>query len=332
MTATTARTFPLKRPHQLSELAEEQRWLIDGLWSHEAVGVIGGEPKCCKSFLALDMALAVASGSDCLSRYRVGCTGTAMVYAAEDAEHIVRERLQWACAHRGLGFDSLDLWVIAAPRVRLDNKAHRRLLSQTVAATRPAFLVLDPFVRLHAVDENLSAAVAPLLAFLRNLQRRHHCAIALVHHARKGGSAIRAGQALRGSSELHAWGDSNLYVRRRKEQLWLTAEHRARPPLNAIPLELMGNDDRQVLVAGETSAHGEQPEAAPRRDERERILYALRGFQTPVRIRELRAACGIRSSTLSRVLGELCASGSVTRSDCGWHLSDRIPVRDSASP
>ena len=28
---------------------------------HRSVGVVGGEPKCCKSFLALDMAVAVAS-------------------------------------------------------------------------------------------------------------------------------------------------------------------------------------------------------------------------------------------------------------------------------
>src|SRR5215813_8969665 len=31
----------------------------------------------------------------------------------------------------------------------------------------------------------------------------------VVHHAKKGAGNIRAGQALRGSSEFHAWGDSN---------------------------------------------------------------------------------------------------------------------------
>src|SRR6266496_510861 len=30
----------------------------------------------------------------------------------------------------------------------------------------------------------------------------------------KGAQSVRGGQALRGSSELHAWGDSNLYLRR----------------------------------------------------------------------------------------------------------------------
>ena len=34
--------------------------------------------------------------------------------------------------------------------------------------------------------------------------QRHAVAVILVHHARKGAGNIRAGQALRGSSEFHA--------------------------------------------------------------------------------------------------------------------------------
>src|ERR1022692_632471 len=95
-----------------------------------------------------------------------------------------------------------------------------------VPALRPTLLVLDPFVRLHRVDENVSAEVAPLLDFLRTLQRRYQTAVVLVHHARKGAAHLRAGQALRGSSELHAWGDSNLYLRRTgdSDQLALAIE------------------------------------------------------------------------------------------------------------
>ena len=40
-------------------------------------------------------------------------------------------------------------------------------------------LILDPFVRLHRIDENVSGDVAPLLAFLRDLQRRHAIATTL---------------------------------------------------------------------------------------------------------------------------------------------------------
>ncbi|MEI2613615.1 MAG: AAA family ATPase [Methylotenera sp.] len=111
-----------------------------------------------------------------------------------------------------------------------------RLLAE-VERLRPRLVVLDPFVRLHRIDENTASEVAPLLAYLRELQRTLGCAVALVHHARKGGHA-RAGQALRGSSELHAWGDSNLYLRRDGERLLLSIEHRAAASSSGLELEL----------------------------------------------------------------------------------------------
>ena len=45
-----------KSAYGLPTRAEEQRWLINHLWSEEAVGIVGGEPKCGKTFLALDLA------------------------------------------------------------------------------------------------------------------------------------------------------------------------------------------------------------------------------------------------------------------------------------
>jgi RecA-family ATPase len=91
------------------------------------------------------------------------------------------------------------------PTLRPDHLEHQQALNATVAGLKPKLLVLDPLVRLHAIDENIAAEVAPpLLGFLRSLQRHHRTAVALVHHARKGAAHARGGQALRGSSELHA--------------------------------------------------------------------------------------------------------------------------------
>ena len=61
-------------------------------------------------------------------------------------------------------------------------------------------------MRLRRVDENASGEVAPLLAYLRELQRRYALAVLVVHHAKKGAGSVRAGQALRGFSEFHALG------------------------------------------------------------------------------------------------------------------------------
>jgi AAA domain len=75
--------LPVAPAHTLAERAEEQRWLVDRLWSEEAVGIIGGEPKCCKSFLALDLAVSIAAGTPCLRRFAVQRPGRVLLYAAE---------------------------------------------------------------------------------------------------------------------------------------------------------------------------------------------------------------------------------------------------------
>src|SRR6202049_3184075 len=235
--------LPVEPAYRLAQRAEEHRWLVTGLWSEQAVGIVGGEPKCCKSFLALDLAVAVAAGVPCLRRFAVTRAGRVLLYAAEDALHIVRRRLDGICAAAGLALADLDVQVITAPTGRLDLETDRRSLNETVAELQPRLLVLDPFVRLHRIDENASGEVAPLLAFLRELQRRHGIAVVVVHHAKKGAGRIRAGQALRGSSEFHAWGDSNLYLRRNggpREggDLTLTVEHRAAAAMPAVTLEL----------------------------------------------------------------------------------------------
>lgn len=47
--------FPVKAAYKLSAAPEALRFLIAELWADEAVGIIGGEPKCCKSFMALSL-------------------------------------------------------------------------------------------------------------------------------------------------------------------------------------------------------------------------------------------------------------------------------------
>ena len=53
---TVIEPFPVQPAYTITATAEATRWLIDGLWGYDAVGILGGEPKCCKSICALSMA------------------------------------------------------------------------------------------------------------------------------------------------------------------------------------------------------------------------------------------------------------------------------------
>jgi hypothetical protein len=186
---------------------------------------------------------------------------------------------------------------------------------------------LDPFVRLHRVDENASGDVAPMLDFLRALQRTYGVAVVLVHHARKGGANMRAGQALRGSSDLHAWGDSNVYLRRSKDSsLWLSVEHRAARALDDVPLELTGEGGASLLrVVGDCRAEPVRPSPASPLEIVERVLAHA---HVPMTAREIRQAAKLRNATVGRVLARMVAAGRATVSDEGYVLGPlgSIPV------
>ena len=315
----SADTLPFEPAWRLAARPEENRWLVTGLWAEQAVGIVGGEPKCCKSFLALELAVAVASGAPCLRRFSVPQPGQVLLYAAEDALDVVRRRLEGICAAAGRCLTELDVQVITAPTLRLDLAADRAALERTVAELAPRLLILDPFVRLHRIDENASGEVAPLLAYLRELQRRYALAVLLVHHARKSAAGMRAGQALRGSSEFHAWGDSNLYLRRAADTLSLTIEHRAAPSPPSLMLELKAQGEALALHIAQP-----RPEPAPTPSSvDERITAALQHAARALTIKELRPLCRVRNATLYEQLAALISAGQVLRTPEGYRLAAR---------
>jgi hypothetical protein len=318
--------LPLCRVDALAPASRETRWLVESLWTDQAVGILGGEPKSCKSWLALDLALAVASGTPALRRFPVHHPGRVLLFCAEDDPTAVQRRLQGIAAAAGVPLQGLELYLITQPELRLDSVSHQRALRETIEATKPRLLVLDPFVRLHRIDENVAREVAPLLALLRDLQRRHHTAVLLVHHARKSAGHARAGQALRGSSELHAWGDSNLYLRRRADRLVLHVEHRAAAAPGDLGLELRAQGDALALAPTDERADladdtdPEQPTCA---DPTERILRALAQANRPLTRQALRDVCRMRTHTLGEILRELTAAGRIHADPNGYALLRR---------
>jgi hypothetical protein len=321
-------TLPVQRASQLSTAGPQTQWLIEGLWSEQAVGILGGEPKCCKSFLALDVAVCVASGAACLRHFPVGRTGKVLLFPAEDSLAVVRHRLEGIAGAAQVPFASLPVEVITAPSLRLDMPADRQRLSNTVQNLRPILLILDPLIRLHRVDENDATQIAALLSFLRELQRKFQLAVIVVHHARKDSNSSRPGQALRGSSELHGWGDSNLYLRRRGPQLTLSTEHRAAASQDHIPLQLTQCGQSMALSVMDRPIG--QPTTQP--TPLERVRQTLAQLKEPVPVQALRKLCGIRTAAVCSALEELSALGEVSHDSGGYQIKLPLPVSHPIDP
>lgn len=321
-------TLPVQRASQLSVTGAQTQWLVQGLWTDQAVGILGGEPKCCKSLLALEVALSVASGAACLRQFPVARSGRVLLFPAEDSLAIVRQRLEGIAAAAQVPFASLPIEVITAPTLRLDSATDRQRLANTIQELGPLLLILDPLIRLHRVDENDATQIAALLSYLRQLQRQFHLAVLLVHHARKDSNACRPGQALRGSSELHGWGDSNLYLRRKGSQLTLSTEHRSAPSRDHIPLHLVQKDSALSLAISENAPLESSPELTPL----QRVRQVLAQLDQPVSVQQLRKLCGIRTATVCSVLTDLCQRGDVLRDSAGYRIKSSFPVSRPRDP
>jgi hypothetical protein len=300
-------------------------WLVEHLWSQHAVGIVGGAPKCCKTWLALDLAVSVATGTPALGRFAVPSPGPVLLYGAEDAPLSLRDRIEGIVVARRLRLADLDVGLITVPSLRLDTERDRDRLRATVECHKPRLLLLDPLVRLHRIDENCAADISALLGELRALQRRYAVAIVLVHHLRKNAPPHgQDGLSLRGSGDLHAWGDSNLYLKRRDRHILLTVEHRSAPAPASCCLELAYEPAPHLRIIDAIVQQGPVPDIA------KKILEALAGSGQPIGRDALRERLHVRNAILGDVLARLRAQGLIERCASGFRLrspaSSAIPV------
>ena len=230
-------------------------------------------------------------------------------------EH-VQQRLLGVASARGLDLRELQIRLILAPSLRLDTTRDRLRLRKTLDEERPRLLILDPLVRLHQADENSAAEMSSLLGELRALQRQYELAVLLVHHLRKNAPRAPDGQALRGSGDLHAWGDSNLYIRRRDSSLRLAIEHRSAPSPEPCHLELALEPAPHLRVLdAEAPGHSEDIT-----DLADRVIAALGAADKPLSRDTLRESLHTRNATLGETLARLRAECRIVRTENGFAL------------
>jgi hypothetical protein len=315
-TSPSSPMLPVVQACRLNPALIEDQWLIENLWLAEAVGIIGGPPRSYKTWLALDIAVSVASGSPCLGTFPVCRQGPVLLYAAEDSDSSLRARLQSIAHSRQIDFNRLDVRVITADLLRLDHAEDQHKFETTVSFHKPALVILDPLVRIHGADENASGAVAALLGYFRALQRKTKSAILLVHHARKCLSA-RSGFSLRGSSDFYAWTDCLIPLDRRHEQHRLVVEHRSAPGSGPFTIELVSSNDEDLhLTASKSNPLEDIPDTDSLND---RILHLLANSSGPLPANTIRTTFHVRKQRLLEALRALSNTGKIIKLSHGGY-------------
>jgi hypothetical protein len=287
-----------------------------GLLPEQGIWFVGGEPKVGKSLLVANFALALAAGS---SRMGFPIPAPRRVLICQFELPLPQFLNRLLVMRQALGS-------AADQNLLVDTKATGHMLSTTqglnhfVAAARTAqaeVIVLDPLYSTHDQDENDTRSMAALCQALLRLRDASHAALTVIHHVRKQITREEIGSAFRGSSALHAVGDTYMLLTRPSPQsptLELRFQFRYSPPLPPRILKL----DPQSLWFSSGGSAPVAPNSRHKVDPRD-VAQALNHHGGKLRYNQLRqeimqqTACSKRTAQLA--INQACKFGNVIHTD-----------------
>lgn len=188
-----------------------------GLLPHQGILFVGGEPKVGKSLLVANLALTLASGAS-RAGFEVSNPCPVLLCQFELPLEQFASRLLHMRQPLGSAADN-HLLVDTQSQGHLLNTPHG--LAHFLAAARAAkaqVIVLDPLYSTHDQDENDTRSMAALCQTLLRLREASKASLIVVHHVRKSINRNEIGTAFRGSSALHAVGDSYVLLTRHHQR------------------------------------------------------------------------------------------------------------------
>src|SRR5919201_731152 len=172
------------------------RWLVHDHLVAESISVLFGPSGGGKTFVALDLALAIATGQPWLNE---PVEGGYVVYATgEGLAGLPRRIAAWRAAH---GNPSLERFRVLPVAVQFMDATD---LDQLRADLRslpepPKLIVVDTLARsMIGAEENSAKDMGLFLEGVEQITKEWHAHVLLVHHTGKSGETERGTSALRG--------------------------------------------------------------------------------------------------------------------------------------
>lgn len=205
-------------------------WVIRDWLPAATTGGITAPPESYKTWLALAMAVSVATGEPFLGEYEVTGRSPVLVIQQEDSKGLLRQRLRVIYAELWRDRDPLgaDPDVIELPvcepdihiyegdhTFRFDNPAMMQNLWAYVETYGIKLVLLDPLYA--ATDANdYMAKDAQRMVELKRIRDKYGCSFLVVHHTRK--TVAETGvdrQDAWGSQFLNAWLEMGIQIRKK---------------------------------------------------------------------------------------------------------------------
>jgi hypothetical protein len=195
-------------------LLPRRRWVYDNVYIRSYLTVTASAGGIGKTSLALAEAIAIATGKPILERPVREQTNT-WVINLEDPRAEMNLRLaslmqHYSISHADLagklfidGEDDIQITLAAEGRDGvITNDALLELMTNKIRQHNIGCVIVDPFVSIHAVNENSNVHIQMVVAMLRKLARDTDCAVHLIHHVRKGNGDDANVDSIRGANAL----------------------------------------------------------------------------------------------------------------------------------
>lgn len=181
-------------------------WLVDRLMPLGSITALSGNPGSYKSWLALCIAKAVATGNNFLGRFPV-IPGAVLIVDEEDQLGHLQKRLSM------LGVPAeAPIHYLSQSGVMLDNDRHVTKMQTFIEERGIKLVIVDSLVRVHSGDENDARDMARLFRNIRKLTAAGATILVIHHHRKAVIGQTGPQQSLRGSSDILASLDCHLAV------------------------------------------------------------------------------------------------------------------------
>lgn len=162
-------------------------WIVDELVPELSLGMIWAPPGALKSFVALDMACSLSTGSKVLGHF--GAAKSKVAYISSEGGAGLKKRLAVWIGERGIVPADLKDLKISSHSYYLETEEEEDLLIDELklafAGNTPDVIIIDTLARNFAGDENSTKDMTRFTNKLADLIKHLRCIIILIHHCGK---------------------------------------------------------------------------------------------------------------------------------------------------
>jgi RecA-family ATPase len=213
-------SFPLVKD-LLNEKLEMPHEIIQNLL-YEGVTILAGKPKLGKSWLMLEFAVAVASGSFFLGTIPVTKSGNVLYCSLEDNKRTFQNRLNIYLQNNRMGHHDVPnnfSYVTQGTIKKINEGGISQLEQWCKQANNPCLIIIDTMQCLRPKTKQIGyESDYEANQLYRELVDKYGVAIILVHHSRKNDISDDPFDAISGSVGLPGSVDTNMVLKRARHE------------------------------------------------------------------------------------------------------------------